>query len=42
MHPQSTNIYRTVHDTHGRAFETAGVLELFNEYSGSDAEASLL
>jgi hypothetical protein len=42
MHPQSTNIHTAVRDAYYHTFEPAGVLELINEYSGSDAKPSLL
>ncbi len=34
MHPQTTNIVTQTRDVYGFSFESAGALELDNEYSG--------
>jgi len=34
MHPQTTNIVTQTRDVYGFSFESAGALELVNEYSG--------
>ena len=34
MHPQTTNILTQTRDVHRFGFESAGALELDNEYSG--------
>jgi hypothetical protein len=34
MHPQTTNMLTQTRDVYGFSFESAGALELDNEYSG--------
>jgi len=42
MHPQITNIDRTVLDAYKHIFESAGALEFVNEHSGTAAITGFL
>jgi hypothetical protein len=41
MHPLTTNILELTFDVYGFAFESAGALEIANEYSGHAGNGNL-